>query len=210
MLGDKLTKISIKVNHASGDADLIVQTALKAAKAYPTVLIGEDTDLLVLVLHYFMNEKSLYFTYERKQNQQRAEVWNIDHAKQILGKICNDILVIYAFSGCDKTSRIHSEGKPAVRKIEKYQKSNEFQKLTTIFLDPSVNKEKTMDEKRLANYYKKLEGKSAVKPESLGPNSDGTAKHSERVYHTVQSWCGNDLPPERWRWKMLNRMCLPV
>ena len=210
MLGDKLTKISIKVNHVSGDADFIVQTALKAAKAYPTVLIGEDTDLLVLVLHYFMNEKSLYFTYERKQNQQRAEVWNIDHAKQILGKICNDILVIYAFSGCDKTSRIHSEGKPAVRKIEKYQKSNEFQKLTTIFLDPSVNKEKTMDEKRLANYYKKLEGKSAVKPESLGPNSDGTAKHSERVYHTVQSWCGNDLPPERWRWKMLNRMCLPV
>ena len=210
MLGDKLTKISIKVNHASGDADLIVQTALKAAKAYPTVLIGEDTDLLVLVLHYFMNEKSLYFTYERKQNQQRAEVWNIDHAKQILGKICNDILVIYAFSGYDKTSRIHSEGKPAVRKIEKYQKSNEFQKLTTIFLDPSVNKEKTMDEKRLANYYKELEGKSAVKPESLGPNSDGTAKHSERVYHTVQSWCGNDLPPERWRWKMLNRMCLPV
>ena len=207
MLGDKLTKTSIKVNHASGDADLIVQTALKAAKAYPAVLIGEDTDLLVLVMHYFMNEKSLYFTYEQKQNLQQAKVWNTDHAKQILGKICNGILVIYAFSGCDKTSRIYSEGKPAVRKIEKYQKSNEFQKLTTIFLDPSVNKgnkidageqlmlfitgatkkEKTMDEKRLANYYKNLEGKSAVKPESLGPTSDGTAKHSERVYHTVQS-----------------------
>ena len=121
MLGDKLTKTSIKVNHASGDADLIVQTALKAAKAYPAVLIGEDTDLLVLVMHYFMNEKSLYFTYEQKQNLQQAKVWNTDHAKQILGKICNGILVIYAFSGCDKTSRIYSEGKAAVRKIEKYQ-----------------------------------------------------------------------------------------
>ena len=48
------------VNHASGDADLIVQTALKAAKDYPTVLIGEDTNLLVLARHYFRNEKTLY------------------------------------------------------------------------------------------------------------------------------------------------------
>ena len=116
-----------------------------------------------------------------------AEVWNISHAKQILGKICHGILVIHAFSGCDRTSRIHSVGKPAV--LEKYRKSNEFQKLTTIFWDPSANKgdiidageqlmlsitgatkkEKVMDEKRLADYYKKLGGKSAVKPESLDP-----------------------------------------
>ena len=70
------------MNHVSGDADiLIVQTALKAAKDYPTVLIGEDTDLLVLALHHFTNEKPLYFTYEPKQTQQLAEVWNIGHAK---------------------------------------------------------------------------------------------------------------------------------
>ena len=118
-LGDELTKTGITVNHASGDADLlIVQTALKAAKDYPTVLIGEDTDLLVLALHHFTNEKALYFTYEPKQNQQSAEVWNIGHAKQILGKICHGILVIHAFSGCDTTSHIHSVGKPTV--LEKY------------------------------------------------------------------------------------------
>ena len=92
-------KTDIVVNHGSGDADLlIVQTALKAAKDYRTVLIGEDTDLLVLALHYFTNEKALYFTYEPKQSQQYAEAWNIGHAKQILGKICHGILVIHAFS----------------------------------------------------------------------------------------------------------------
>ena len=74
----------------------------------------------------------------------------------------------------------------------------------------STKKEKTMDEKRFADYYKKLRGKSGVKPESLGPISDATAKHSERVYHTVQSWCRNDLPLEQWGWKMSNGMCLPV
>ena len=183
------------MNHASGDADLlIVQTALKAAKYYPTVLTGEDTDLLVLALHHFTNEKALYFTYEPKQSQQLAEVWNIGHAKQILGKICHGILEFHAFSGCGTTSCIHSVGKPAL--LEKYQKSNQFQKLTTISLDPSANKdniidagqqlmlsitgatkkEKAIKEKRLADYYKKLGGKSAVKPESFGRTSDATTK----------------------------------
>ena len=184
------------MNHAIGDADLlIVQIALKAAKDYPMVLTSEDTGLLVLALHHFTNRKALYFTYEPKQSQQLAEVWNIGHAKQILGKICHSILEFHAFSGCDTTSRIHSVGKPAV--LKKYRKSSQFQKLTTISLDPPANKgdiidareqlmlsitgatkrEKAMDEKRLADYYKKLGGKSAVKPESFGPTSDATAKH---------------------------------
>ena len=51
----------------------------------------------------------------------------------------------------------------------------------------ATKKEKTMDEKRFADYYKKLRGKSGVKPELLGPTSDATAKHLERVYYTVQS-----------------------
>ena len=50
----------------------------------------------------------------------------------------------------------------------------------------TIKKEKTMDEKFLADYYKKLGGKSAVRPESLGPTLDATVKHQERVYHTVQ------------------------
>ena len=59
MLDEKLTKTDITVNYVSGDADLLtVQTALKAAKDYPTVLTGEDTDLLLLALHHFTNEKA--------------------------------------------------------------------------------------------------------------------------------------------------------
>ena len=144
MLGDELTETGIMVNHANGDADVLIeQTALKAAKDYPMILIGEDTDLLVLALHHFTNEKALYFIYEPKQSQQLAKVWNIGHAKQILSKIFHGILVIHAFSGSDTTSRIHSVGKPAV--LEKYWKINQFQKLTTIFFDLSANKGHIID-----------------------------------------------------------------
>ena len=166
MLGDELTKTGIAVNHGSGGADLIVETALKATKHYPTVLIGEDTSLLVLALHHFTNEKALYFTYEPKQSQQSAEILNIGHAKNILGEICHGILVIHAFSGCGMISRIHSVGNPAV--LQKYRKCDQFQKLPTSFLDPdnageqfmlsitgATKKERTMGEKHLADYYKK-------------------------------------------------------
>ena len=40
--------ISCHVIHAEGDADLIiVQTAVKSAEVHQTVVVGEDTDLLV-------------------------------------------------------------------------------------------------------------------------------------------------------------------
>ena len=42
----------------------------------------------------------------------------------------------------------------------------------------------------------------AVAPESLGPNSDAASLHSLRVYHQVQAWLGNDIPPEYWGWYM--------
>ena len=40
----------------------------------------------------------------------------------------------------------------------------------------ATKKEKEIKEKRLADYYKKLVGKSAVKPGSFGRTSDATAK----------------------------------
>ena len=79
-------------------------------------------------------------------NQNRASSWQKFEISVMQSKFkvkCQDILVIHAFSGCDTTSRIHSEGKPAV--LEKYRKSNQFQKLKTIFSDPSANKDDIID-----------------------------------------------------------------
>ena len=65
-----------------------------------------------------------------------------------------------------------------------------------LIITGASKREKTMDERRLAAYCKKLGGKSSIKPESLGPTSDSTAQHSLRVYHQVQSWLGTELDPE--------------
>lgn len=224
-----LAENGINIIHAEGDADLlIVKTALEKAKYHPTVIVGEDVDLLILALHYFSNHKELFVTYERKGNNRTVEIWNIAKAKSILNDICNGLLVIHAISGCDNTSRVHNIGKVSV--LHKYQKSKKFQQLAAVFLNEFSSKkdivdageklmlqisgaskgEKSMDDFRFVNYNKKKKSKSPVTLQLLGPTSDATAQHSLRVYHQVQAWKGRDLVPFEWGWTLNSGKVMPV
>ena len=58
MLSTKLRGQNCQAHHAAGDADLlIVQKAVESAATTDTVLIGDDTDLLILLI-YHTNLKS--------------------------------------------------------------------------------------------------------------------------------------------------------
>jgi len=54
LLIDKLEMAGCTTDHATGDAPdlLIVQTTVTSAKCIPTVLVGDDTDLLVLLCYH--------------------------------------------------------------------------------------------------------------------------------------------------------------
>ena len=53
MLNTELEKNNCKTYHAPGDADiLIVQKAVQLATTSETVLVDEDTDLIVLLCYY--------------------------------------------------------------------------------------------------------------------------------------------------------------
>ncbi|CAC5391482.1 unnamed protein product [Mytilus coruscus] len=63
LLAERFKSRNIVSHHAESDADvLIVQTAVESAKSTTTVLIGEDTDLLVL-LCYHMNSRIHEYIY---------------------------------------------------------------------------------------------------------------------------------------------------
>ena len=100
--------------HAQGDADvLIVQTAVESAKSRDTVLVGDDTDLLVLLLYHVDTAgHDIYFKPEPKKDANKIRTWDIEQAKQTLGQdICTNILFVHALLGCDTTSRVHGIGK---------------------------------------------------------------------------------------------------
>lgn len=53
-LGNYLQFKGYTVLHSQGDADvMIVKTVIECAKTHQMVLVGEDTYLLVLLLHYY-------------------------------------------------------------------------------------------------------------------------------------------------------------
>ena len=68
MLSRFLKEDNCPTYHAKGDADvLIVKTAVESARERNTVLVGDDTDLLVLLCFYTSSDSfDLYFKPEPK------------------------------------------------------------------------------------------------------------------------------------------------
>ena len=143
MLVIKMNAAKLHAIQSSGDADvLIVQTAIRSAVTTPTVVIGEDTDLLILLLHHVNQDcHRIFFASEQKlRSKGTTKLWDIKHVKSKLGQeICDVILLIHALLGCDTTSRLYSIGKGVA--LQTFKRENSSIRLSQIFSSPSSMKE---------------------------------------------------------------------
>lgn len=230
LLAATLERKGYSTVHATGDADvLIVNTAISKARSFPTVLVGDDTDLLVLLLHYGeLEARDLFFRPEpRQQGTRRA--WDIKKAKISLGPdVCSKILFAHAILGCDTTSRVHGIGKGLA--LKKLQSSSQFRELAGVFNGNNVLKDdviaagekallhlynatstESLDALRYNRYCQRVaSGKASLQPENLPPTCSAAKFHSQRVYLQVQEWSGNTLNPQNWGWKLSGGKFLPV
>ena len=83
MLGEELEANHCTVFHGAGDADcLIVEKVMETAVDNDVVLVGDDTDLLVLLLHQASEGNHvIYFAPEPKRNA-KSRIWNIKIVKE--------------------------------------------------------------------------------------------------------------------------------
>ena len=142
MLSMKLVERICKTYHASGDADLlIVQKSVEAASEVNTVLVGDDTDLLILLIyHASLDSCSLFLKPEPRKSTKKSRVWNIHAVKKQLGPyICSSILFLQAILGCDTTSQLHGIGKG--NSLKKFRDCNHFHDLSVAFNSPSATAE---------------------------------------------------------------------
>ena len=80
MLSNELVKNHCQVHHSQTDADvLIVEKTVQSSKEYPTALVAEDTDLLVLLLDKVTDScKNVYMI--SKQSKKKSKRHYMAHA----------------------------------------------------------------------------------------------------------------------------------
>ena len=212
---------------------LIAKTAIKMANHCDTVLIGDDTDLLVILCSRAQNiTHKLFFRPEQKLNSRKiTRCWDIVALQRSLGKnVCQNLLFVHALLGCDTTSRLFGVGKSVA--LKKVKSSTYFQQQAAMFSSPMAKKDdiikagqnalvsiykgkpgQSLDSVRLQAFHQKVSSSSTyVQPRNLHvpPTSAAAQYHSLRVYHQVQQWCGNELPPEDWGWMNKENTFIPI
>ena len=232
LITEELKENEGTVINALGDADVdIVKAAVEASTLHSTTLIGEDTDLSVLLLYHATTEnKGLYF---RSDNHSKdIKVYDINQLRGTLGQeICCQLIFVHAFTGCDSTSRIFGVGKKST--FQKIIKGDPVLQLCAKeFVSPNQKKELIQDlgnqamivisgakgkdslaSLRYSIFSKEVvSGTTFVSPECLPPKDMSTKYHSLRVYYQIMAWTGqeSDLNVLDWGWRCDDNQLVPV
>ena len=229
LISEKLRGKGCTVINAPGDADVqIVKAAILSSMTHSTTLIGEDTDLLVLLLHYTQQANNdLYF---RSDKCNADKVYHINELKMVMGEeLFSQLLFLHAYTGCDSTSRIFGVGKRSVfHKLVNSDATlkdcaNSFilvpkqtsacivkkgcQAMAVIFGGKRTD---SLASLRYSVLGKKVaSSQSFVTPERLPPTESSTKFHCLRVYYQIMVWLGQerDIDICAWGWRREDTIC---
>ena len=97
-----------------GDADSkIASTALELTKENQMLIVADDTDVAVLLLHHWNEDlKDIFFMNGNK-------CWSIKDTQYRFGDIKEHLLFIHLWSGCDSTYATFGKEKPTFMKLLK-------------------------------------------------------------------------------------------
>ncbi|CAC5420075.1 unnamed protein product [Mytilus coruscus] len=177
-LGEKLKDEHVQVIHAEDDADLkIVLTAIEKSEQHTTTVIGEDTDLLILLCYHSQdNINKIYFKSEPNGCDTTSQIFGQDKGT-IFKKISTNIkLQDHAEVFCQESS------------VESIHKAGEQ---IFVALYGGLQDVETLDMLRYRIFASKVcVGNIYVQMHTLPPTADAAKLHSMRVYHQTQVWIG--------------------
>ena len=217
------------VVHAKADADLdIVLAATECAETKVTAVVGEDTDLLILLAHHACSDTHDIIFFSDKQGK-NTKLWNVKQLLDALGQLRHLLLFLHAFTGCDTTSRPFGGGKAAA--LKKLKNCAQIQAAAQAFLQEASsetvqsaggkalvilyggNSSESLDALRYRLFCSKVAvGTTFVQVHTLPPTSAAARFHSLRVYLQVQEWLGNrrTVEPTQYGWRLECDSLVPV
>lgn len=227
ILVDKLEQVGYRVMQATEDADtLIVNTAIQMTEMFSTVvIIGEDTDLLVLLTAKAPSGSKIYLMKPGKGTSPNT-FYSPDNFK-FSPTVKNNLLFLHAISGCDTTSAFYRQGK--IKFVKLLDNSKEIQEAVQVFYQPDADPKElfvagrlllvalyttkvgqtSLDEIRYSQYARSL-ANPGFNLASLPPTNAAADQHLLRVYHQLQTWNGTSLDALRWGWKSSCFGLLPI
>ena len=98
LISTALTKRRCHVIQSPGDADVdIVKATVEQSRHFTTTLVGEDTDLLILLLHFTRTDnETIYFRSDANKHSREDNIYNINLLKETLDDVCTELLFIRA------------------------------------------------------------------------------------------------------------------
>jgi len=191
----------IKTRQAAADADrLIVQTALsESGYSHPVVVIGTDTDLLVMLISLAPPDCDMYMLCSTNP----IALYNITLIQNAVGNKKPHLLFAHSVTGCDTVSALFGVGKKkAIDILDQYTDDDSLD----VFTNETSSKEQIasvgekfilklygapksvdkLDKQRYLSYNKSIRRSSlttAFKLESLPQrHAPHTSIHCERIY----------------------------
>ncbi|KAA0201573.1 hypothetical protein HAZT_HAZT003881 [Hyalella azteca] len=141
MLSQKLVSAGCHVIQAEGDADvLIAKTAVECANECSTTVIGEDTDLLILLIFSTNPESEALYLQSEKKKGKKFRVWDVHWFQRSVGpEMCTLLTFVHAIAGCDTTSRLFGIGKGVP--LRKLKSEQIFRKQARVFSEVATKDE---------------------------------------------------------------------
>ena len=229
LIGASLQHVNCKVHYSEEDADVdIAVRACQDATLSNVTVVGEDSDLLVLLIYYSTIYRSQFKLLFKSDVNSKYDEHDIYLYRDALGETLSaQLLFIHAFSGCDTTSSFFGIGKQTV--LNFYLNNPDFQEQSKIFttLNRSHNEIKEAGLRATLSLYgarkgeimanlrartmseKVLNSTTFVKPERLPPTEDALKYHSLRCYLQILKWMGIEVKGEGWGWFVYEGMLYP-
>lgn len=215
LLSAYLSRNGVSVKIAEEDADsLIVKSAIGLNQLVdgPVAVVGNDTDLFVLLIALSDERKAMYFN--KVVAKQVSLYSTADHAA-----LREFILFAHAFVGCDTTSALHGKGKKTI--ISLLVKSQDLRQRCQVYYRTEANTNElvavaqdfifqlygidsattSLGLARYSKYETSTMTSTMTRLSSLPPTAGALTEHAKRVYLQIQTWLGNVLRPEEWGWK---------
>ncbi|CAG9764852.1 unnamed protein product [Ceutorhynchus assimilis] len=210
MLVDNLRSKRINVIQSVGnaDCDIVTKTVIATEENGNVILVGEDTDLLILVLHF--SKKENVFTMRPVRQGTPNRITKIFDIQNKIKSILKKIFFIHAAGGCDTMSGLYKIGK--IKVLQLLEKLPDLRNDVPIFYNPKTAKDDivkdgerflvslygdtstiTLDELRFKK-YNAITTRQNISTNfnlaALPPTKDAAKFHISRIYFQIQEWLG--------------------